>query len=539
MKHALPRTLAVLIAAAPLIADAGPRTSTAARTQRGSATKAPTAKRSARSKAKVPRTKSRRRVVRPAKNPAASGELAALLHAYVHGGSNKFERRVARGMPKGRGSKAAARRLLSRIEAVDSSTRRRRLGTREPDAPSTQGLLNATAKLSNTHSNLLYLMPAIPLPPQGVPKPNTFQLNQVGLVTTSTEDADGTDELTSFAVIATPKLQDYELTTVDLSSAQPTSVGAQASQRPLLSTTAHDVVLVTALVEGDDGDVAAAKAEIEVLVSLAASVAKTMDESDRIGVLETMIDYTLALDDLSETPGGTTRSVVSTVLYGDQWAGLWATDRATVAGIEYAVAVPHQMGSGRYDLLLDVPARPPEMKTVRLSASGFSGDLVSSQYEKVRDVSVTVSIGDEGHTFTGNPIDFMPVERKVIDGDIALKVSGTVQYDFLIPEGIVECETVIISGVSIKQCKGDAGPFIEQHGLKKSRVLDLSARGTEYSTVYSTQLGGFKPAADPKAKGTPKNTKTTQPTASPPIRLRSTKGNTKPWASLKLNATND
>ena len=54
-------------------------------------------------------------------------------------------------------------------------------------------------------------------------------------------------------------------------------------------------------------------------------------------------------------------------------------------------------------------------------------------------------------------------------------------------------------------------------------------------TLYSTAIGGFKPATDPKGEPPPAAS-TTQPAPTAPIRTRTAKGNDIPSSSIKLRA---
>lgn len=475
----------------------------------------------------------RTRAIQPVEDPAASAELAALLRAYTQGGSTKFENRVRRRLKGKKGSKAAAERLLSRIEGAPAGKRRKRLGTSSmPRKASKASIARAVDNAAIHRGSLLFLLEAIELPPQGIPLPNTYRLEEAALVTKSTEDADGTDELTTFAIIARPVGTGYALETVELGADVSTSVGTRALSGTLYSGVSTDAVIVTALVEGDEGNAEEAKSEIELLVGLAASVAETMEGADRMGVLETMIDFTLTLDSVGSSPDRAARSVVVTPISKSEWAGLWAADAQGGGGVSYTVAIPHRMGTGEYELLLDVPGELPQMKTVRLTLSDLEHQAEFTDALSLDQINIGVAIGDEGYTFYGAPGDFRPVQRKVVAGDVQVRVTGQADYAYVYPQYILDrCAS---PNHSDQYCEGLKRKFRRKVGILPTKSLNLDGTREAYETTYSTTLGGFKPAADPKGK---KGASTTAPQPSAPIRSRTAKGTQTPWAKVKITAT--
>ncbi len=540
MRRALAPALAVVFLTLPYTSFAGPRATQARPSAAKQGPQARPTQRKAKPIAKaarIPLAKQRARAVRPARNAQASAELAALLRAYVRGGSSKFEKKVAKGMPRRGVSKDAARRLLTRIEGARSNQRKALLGNKALPGQVTRAfLVDAVAKATASH--LVLMRPAISLPPEGIPLPTSYALEQAGLVTTSTEDGDGTDELTTFGVIAKPTTEGYDLTTVDLSTNVSAPVGTQALAATLYDGAASDALVITALIEGDEGNAATAREEIEVLIGLAASVAGTMPGTDRLAVLETMVDYTLTLDAVGSDPSRAARSVVATAMGKSDWAALWAADEDSAAGTGYKVAVPHAMGSGSYELLLTVPAELPAVKTIRLTLADFAHDIPTSDKFSVHHIELRAEIGDEGHTFQTAPGDFKPLERKVVGGDVSIGVSGLVDYTIHYPATIKSlCDLSGLHGYAKsfkrKRCNKARKKFRKKHGLESSETLDFAGAGDDYETTYSTALGGFKPAANPKAT----KPSISKPQATPPIRSRTAKGNSQPSGSVKLIAT--
>ncbi len=393
--------------------------------------------------------------------------------------------------------------------------------------------------VSDAHgSDIQHLRPAITLPPQGVATPTSFTLEQVGLVTLSTEDADGTDELTTLSFMVTPAGDNFEVRKLQLGANEVHSVGSTSVSKAVYSGPPSDVVLITALIDDDDGNAAAAAEELETLVALSASVASTLTGQDRIAVFKTMLDYTVALDGVGSDPSRAARSVIATPIATDDWAGLWSAD--TVAGsTPYKVAIPHSMGTGQYELLLDVPSQLPSMTTVRLQLSEFTAPTWAPGHQEVTRVTLQADIAGASHVFPTPPSGLMPLERKVRDGNVEIKVSGTVHYRTIYPESVLrKCRPIPTRPASwvANRCRRAKNKFMKNRGLTKTRRLDLVGQGSVFTTTYSTALGGFKPAAGSKP-GTSQQPSATPQATSAPIRSRTARGKEAPFGSVKLTAT--
>lgn len=546
----MPRTLpfAVALALVPSLlsasADAKPTaaaSSSHASRPKASASPRPQARPKARPKMmKIPRARVRARAVEPVVDAKATRKLASLLRAYVEGGSTTFEKRVVRAMENRPGSRASAARILGRIDRATRSQRRATLGPAgSGKAEGKKGGLNESVSVSDAHgADLQHLRPAITLPPQGVSPPTTFTLRQVGLVTVSTEDADGADELTTLSFLVTPAGDSFDVRMVQLGSDEAIPVGTTPVSRSVYAGPPSDAVLITALIDDDGGNAAAAAEDLETLVALSASVASTLTGQDRIAVFKTMLDYTVALDSVGSDPSRAARSVVATPIAKGDWAGLWSAD--PVAGATpYKVAIPHRMGTGQYELLLDLPSQLPPMTTVRLQLSAFTAPAWAPMHQEVSGVTLRASIAGESHVFPAPPTGLMPLERKVTAGDVEIKVSGTVHYRTIFPQSVLrKCRPVPNRPASwtASRCRTAKKDFAKRRGLTKTRELDLAGPGSVFTTTYSTALGGFKPTASSKPDTSQQPGTTPQPGLAP-IRSRTASGKEAPFGSVKLTAT--
>lgn len=533
----------------------GPRPS-AAKSTRGTnsaplrpSTRRPSAEASRAAKLDIPSAKVRRAALRPVADKEGSAALAGLLEAYVNGGGTRFSKSIANKLPKSSTSKAAAQRLLSSIEGAPSRRAAKTLGRGGVTAAVNKKTLTRALAKGLDHGHMVYLMPAIPLEPENVKPPSTFELRHVGMVTNATEDADGTDELTSFVMVATvAEGGDYVIDTVEIGSGQAASVGTATGSKTVRKAPPSDALFISVLIEDDGGNAAQAREEIELLVELASTVATTMPGDDRLVVLHAMIDYTIGLDAVGADPARAARSVVAAQVRAGEWPGFWSADASGDGAVSYKVAVPHTMGSGSYEVLFDVPSTIPDMKTIRLSLSDFTG-LKLQPNAKIESGFVSARIKDRSHTYYFEetlPDSFQPIERKVVAGDAKIALYGHVRYSYprikgeYSPKIVAFCANAETSAER-RKCKKwkrdwDLKARIDEDDVEVEVDIDFAGgEDTYYMTLYSTAIGGFKPATDPKG-GPPPAASTTQPAPTAPIRTRTAKGNDIPSSSIKLRA---
>ena len=164
MMRALSIATALLCATGAHTVAAAPKASRATRPTARPSRPKPRPK-TQRQAASVPNARARARVIRPKTDSAATETMEALLRAYVGGGTTKFEKRVAKRLKRHKASKATASRLLARIAPGAKG--------RSPEKPGGKAdprkAQLAASLRGRDRSDLLYLMPAVPLPPQGIP----------------------------------------------------------------------------------------------------------------------------------------------------------------------------------------------------------------------------------------------------------------------------------------------------------------------------------------------------------------------------------
>lgn len=505
--------LALALAAAPVgpATKASPTTGTRGKSPAGPRGRA--AKPQRQTAPRIPRAKKRAAAVRPTRDATAEAAMAGLIQ---RAGRGKAGKRLERSLRRHGVSLDDARALAS---------------AGGEGGPGRAALVEGIARADAV--SLVDLNPVIALPPEDIPLPSTFALESTGIVTTQTDDADGTDALSAVAIVVTPEGQEYVVDAVDLGSANH-SVGSRTWTRTVFDAAPADALVVTALFEGDSASTSHARAELETLVAIAASVAETMPGDDRLQVLRAMVDYTIALDDLNDPASAAKRSVASASVAQAQWSNLWATEVSEDGGVRWKVAIPHSIGSGRYELLLNVPDQLPEMSTVRVSLSDLDVHVPEGMH--AYSVTVVAGIGNEAHTFDldkPRAVSLKAIERKVIAGEVTVSVEGRVRYGRLTKEEreahLERCADPP-NALAARRCRGLRRP------KTYNRDLDFAAgHATRFIAEYSTTLGGFVPAQD--AKAGPRAPTTREAPKRKAIRTRRASGNETPRGFVKVTAT--
>ena len=463
----------------------------------------------------IPRRAKRLRHVAPTKNKEASAELAALLRAYVAGkGATRFERKVIKRMD--RSKRRAAKRILSRLDRASSKNRTRAIGSDAVRSRAFKQPLKAALLDSASQGNVQFLLEAFVLPPEDAPKVTEYELRRSGLITLATEDSDGTDELSTMVLWVKLVGKGYEIERVDGGTDATMGAGSKALPKSIYKGFATTGILVTAVIEDDNGNAAQARDEIEILVGLAASVATSLD-GDRVQVFQSMLDYTVNLDAVGADPSRAARSIVATAFPSTSWKSLYAASRQTTDDMNWKVAVPHSMGTGSYEVLLDVPSSPPPpMPTVRVSAEDFHPTMTLADGWELRRVRFEVSINGEEVAFERKPDGFKLlgiVERKLNAGDAEIRVKAVGTYA---EPGEATKKERCFPTASGEKCI----TIITNPPKTRRETIDLSpTSGTTLKVTYSTKRGGFVARSGKSAGKAATNLNTQEGTGSPHARV--------------------
>lgn len=449
-----------------------------------------------------------RKQLRATKHKQASGVLADLLVRIADGKTEtKMEKKVAKRLGKSPARREAMQRLATRWKSASENDRRKAIGRVELGKKPEKGTLESS--VADASSTLSWLLrETIPLPPQNIPKPAKFQLVLSGVQTIAAHDADGSDELSTLTILATPNGNDYALElvnephdgTIAAAGASTTSVG-----KTLYDGADKGMLVITALIEDEGGNSAASRAEIETMVELATAVASTLDGADRLAVLEAMIDYTFGLDALDGGSTAASRSVACVQMHPTDWYALWGIDPETYGGVKAKLAVPHTIGSGKYELMLNVPSVLPPMRTVLVSIDKFwleSHPPLDDYWRPYRmTLNTVVGVGDP-HLITLDTdvltkTSVATYERKVVAGEIPLRFAGTLRYVREFPKDPPGSEDLFAF------CRQQQFEAPECYSYTQAVLLDLAKGGpstTAFTTTYDTdsdELAGGKRRSKP------------------------------------------
>lgn len=432
-----------------------------------------------------------RKQLRPTKNSEASAALADLLVRVAEGAAEtKLEKRLAKKLSRKPAKRAALERLTARWKAAPQDQLRKAIGRVDLGAKPQKVVLQTAA--SQAQLPLFWLLrPTIPMNPESIPKPATYQVELSGIQTIATHDADGSDELSTLTIFATASGNAYNLVTVpDSSTITVPGAGTTSVGKALYDGTAKDVLVISVLVEDEGGNAAASLEEAAVMVELAAGVAETLNGDDRLAVLKAMVDYTVGLQNLGADPQAATRSIASVSLAAPDWYALWGTDPQLNDGVKWKLAVPHAIGTGQYEVFLNIPSVLPDMATVKVAIDKFwrADSLGINVLYELHRLRLAVTVKGETKTLKLDPgatsINWAPVyERKVIAGEVPLSFAANmiVKKKVLPQAAKVGCEP---HDFQIPGCQIYA----------QTATLDLApgaatSRTAEYSTASNKLVG--------------------------------------------------
>ena len=432
-----------------------------------------------------------RKQLRPPKNDEASAALADLLVRIADGTvETKLEKRLVKKLGRKPATRAALERLSKRWKAASDDQLRKAIGRVELGSKPQKLVLQKAA--ANAKPNIFWMLrPTIPMPPESVPKPASYELELSGIQTIATHDADGSDELSTLTIFATPNGNAYDLVTVTgdgtITAPNATTTGLG---KTLYDGTEKGMVVISVLVEDEGGNAAASLQEAAVMVDLAAGVAETLNGDDRLAVLKAMVDYTVGLQNLGADPQAATRSIASVSLAAADWYALWGTDPQVNDGVKWKLAVPHSIGNGQYELFLDVPSVLPDMATVKVAIDKFWRDDDTPIHPNYEIHRLRLGIGVKGASeilrldLGETSIDWAPVyERKVLAGTVPLEFAAHI----VIKQKDLPAGAETICGQHDFQIQG-CHTFADTYSLDLATGAPTS-REAEYSTATNKIIG--------------------------------------------------
>jgi hypothetical protein len=254
------------------------------------------------------------------------------------------------------------------------------------------------------------------------------------------------------------------------------------------------------------------------MVELAAAVAQTLDGADRLNVLQAMVDYTVGLQNLGADPQAATRSIASVRVKANDWFALWGVDPTTTDGVAWKLAAPHTIGSGQYEMLLNVPSVLPEMATVLLAVDKYWVESLDpgGMFKPFR-TQMTASIKGKSHTFAYADGVFTDtylgtLERKVLAGDVTMAFSAKLVLRQEYPENyhaddalVEDCDThnwlppyctIMLKSFDVDLSPGDSTQRTATYSTQTNKIAGVNSRTGAFNKLTSKgnkgRIGGIK-----------------------------------------------
>jgi len=194
-----------------------------------------------------------------------------------------------------------------------------------------------------------------------------FRLEYRGLAADALDDADGRDEVAVYVAVLTANAVSYDrevfwVTGDTLMPVDGRGV-AKTGARRMFEDKHEPVLVLSAVLEDDDGSAAQGLEQVDLLVNQAILAAAKLrsDDEDPIDTLHAMIELgKISLGTTTTAPSVQTRKI-------DTWSWDRIIDQnaAMRSRVKYRVLIAHAVGKARYKLLFDVP-QPSQHKPRRL-----------------------------------------------------------------------------------------------------------------------------------------------------------------------------
>lgn len=339
-------------------------------------------------------------------NPATNAMVVAMLRRYVDGtrSPNAIDTAVKKRMDALPGGKAAAKRILARLDAMPTGRKGEAFGGRATTGAVTVAQWSdALAQGAGLIHGGIGTTPPDVLPAEAQPVPTEYAVTFGGASTTAATDADGSDELVVMSSFIRVHAGAYLTTThgvPEVGAIEGLVAGAavpQSTKVYQVASNAPAALAVTAAFEAD-GDTTTMREDYLAMLALAEPLAIQAEGETSLDDYVFALDYTMGLLHLSDAahwPNGTlTRSVLS---QDTSLQSLWATPSQTTGGIEWKLRHDHSIGAAKYSVFFDVPGPAVVMPAVTVkivnvvSIDGVDGSDAD-------DLNVRVAIGDEDKT---------------------------------------------------------------------------------------------------------------------------------------------
>lgn len=341
-------------------------------------------------------------------SPKVNAMVLATLRRFADGAATRtpVDDAVARRLGRIPGAKAAAKRIVARIDALPPRIKAKAFAEHSTSEGVTGPLwTSAVAEGAGLVNGGLGITPATEMPSENPQFPSAFDVELTGVHASAATDADGSDELvvlTSFARVIGANA--YSIQTTELPSGGALE-GLGAGTTSAQSTSVYDVagstdaIAVTVAFEAD-GDTAAQRSEYHVMLGLAESLALNAEGAASLEDFAYGFDYTMGMLQLSDPADWPSGSLQRTILSGPTALHqLWATPASNEHGIAWKFRHDHVLGGATYSVYFDVPSPAAAMPTIRVDVLG-AASLDGVDAPDQDDLRVVVEIA--GHELTKN-----------------------------------------------------------------------------------------------------------------------------------------
>jgi len=306
------------------------------------------------------------------------------------------DRRLANALDRVPRARKAAQRLAKGLRAAPNRAKQRAFG------PHASTLTAAPAAGGSAVFAQPVLTPVTPglvhwLPAEAVAVPQQMELTLAGLHSNAAADgSDDTDELVVVANLYRSTASGAKLA-ASLNSGGAVRIAEGKTKALADGMTLHNLherLLATGVAHAGTS-AQQAQDDLAMAFALAFELAQGVaDGPDLLTALANAIAYTEGV--LALAKPGASPSLHTVALSPGELEGLYSAPAADAGGVSHKLSLPHALGQGRYDVLVDVPSKPvptPAIRVLTQRVRSMDVDLPADAHMTLR-----VTINGETHS---------------------------------------------------------------------------------------------------------------------------------------------
>jgi hypothetical protein len=378
--------------------------------------------------------------------PPGSENALALLAAFAAGRTaTPLEQAYGRALVRVPGARANALRIVERFRRLPAAEQARLFHGKTVDfvrSPTVADLVKGTPIALPTTPP-----PVDTLPPEashyGPEHASTLEYSGLWCRKTADSDADG-DEIQVYVDLVVPSAAGYDSSASlsvlpDGSSVKGIKAGSASNAGqglvwtgatwPAAAPNKTGPILVTALLE-DDGDAAAEKQRVQLLIEASKVYAATLPGKDTMASLQTALEYNLAMLRIDDPARWTANAVVIHPISGADYDALWKMVPNAWGNVPWKLRIGHDTHGSDYSLLFTTPtaARTDPYANVKVSLDKVEAiGTVKDTENGLADFAATVWIKDASSSreFQKDANVVAPgwgVQRTMFPGLVAIRI---------------------------------------------------------------------------------------------------------------------